>query len=87
MFLCCENEQASSSSSCILVAEFDRKFHAHVKEPDLVYVTQPGPLILSDGNMKGMTKLGAHHCLTSDTHALSNAHFPAGFLLYLAAYT
>lgn len=35
---------------------------------DLVYVAHPGPLILSDGSMKGMTKLGAYHYLTSDTH-------------------
>lgn len=34
---------------------------------DLVYVAQPGPLILSDGSMKGMTMLGAHHYLTGDT--------------------
>lgn len=60
----------SSSSSRSLDAGFDRKFCAQVKEPDLVYVAQPGPLILSDGSMKGMTKPGAHHYLTSDTHAL-----------------
>lgn len=34
--------------------------------------------------MKGMTKLGANHYLTSDTHALWNAHFSADFLVYLA---
>lgn len=87
MFLCCENEQASSSSSCIFVPEFDRKCYAKVKELDLIDVAQPGPLILSDGSMKGMTKLGSHHYLTSDTHALWNAHFSADYLVYLAAYT